>query len=885
MKLLSIFNQSVHLATLKHCLLMILLATTVLGCSESAIDVEQNVKRHIKQANLYLKQGQFRAATIEARNAIQKNPNNIEGHIVMANIFLGLGQYKDAVSQLEPLAENDSSNAGLSRALVEGYLGRAKYQSANSTLKANAEVLESLGVSYKILQAKTLFGLGEKKTAIDLITATVTEYSNSVEALLAQAQFNAQLSQFDNIESILAKIEALDPRHAETDFFRAQVSMFKGDFATAESQLTEALSNLPNADVMTPEKSSLLNMLAHALTQQGKSAEALIYTQKLADAFPGSELAEGEFREASELFNKGEYQQAEVILTKLVDQYPSFENASAMLAVIKFRSGENELAADYFNSFIDPEITNPKLTKMAALADLRSNKPERVVELLEEHVKIHEDSQLLIIYGYAAIASKNVVKGKAALNRAIELDPSAPEPYLALARQTLKDDPSQTQEAQDLLNKGYSKNKKNVQMAAALAQVLLAQNDDSAAAKIIDEQLELHEKNEQSLELAGDFYQYQKQYDKAADNYEQALERNPSSFSSAIKLALLSLENEDYPSQLSAFKRAAQINPEHAQPYQGILSAAQSDSEVSDSETTIANLAEKSTSGIGYAVLSQFFSERQNIPKAKLYAEAFTNNSQDPRLSDSVQLSLLLAETQQYLGQENFSAAKESVLAGLKLAPQSGLFMTLLIELEVHSGNVQEADKLIQRLSQSEPAQAHQLRGDLFISQQQYPEAIESYRDAWDKEPNEVRGNKLYASLRVHQTDQADAFLRQWSETLPNSLEAMSIESTNYLVSSNYAAAITIMEKIQKLSPDYVQNLNNLAWAYQQIDNSKALGVAKQAYQLAPKWASIVDTYGWILFENGQIAEATKILEQASQLEPDNDEIKNHLEAAKKARQ
>ena len=74
--------------------------------------------------------------------------------------------------------------------------------------------------------------------------------------------------------------------------------------------------------------------------------------------------------------------------------------------------------------------------------------------------------------------------------------------------------------------------------------------------------------------------------------------------------------------------------------------------------------------------------------------------------------------------------------------------------------------------------------------------------------------------------------------------------------------------------------LNNLAVLYQRVGDPKALETAKKAYEAAPKSAAIQDTYGWILFGDGQVDKAVEILAEAAKGLPGNSEVQYHYAAA-----
>ncbi|MCH8506991.1 MAG: tetratricopeptide repeat protein, partial [Ectothiorhodospiraceae bacterium] len=73
---------------------------------------------------------------------------------------------------------------------------------------------------------------------------------------------------------------------------------------------------------------------------------------------------------------------------------------------------------------------------------------------------------------------------------------------------------------------------------------------------------------------------------------------------------------------------------------------------------------------------------------------------------------------------------------------------------------------------------------------------------------------------------------------------------------------------------------NNLAWGYSQIGDDRALPTAREAYELAPDNAAVMDTLGWIELKEGNAQRAVELLSEASSKAPDNAEIRYHYGAA-----
>ncbi len=73
--------------------------------------------------------------------------------------------------------------------------------------------------------------------------------------------------------------------------------------------------------------------------------------------------------------------------------------------------------------------------------------------------------------------------------------------------------------------------------------------------------------------------------------------------------------------------------------------------------------------------------------------------------------------------------------------------------------------------------------------------------------------------------------------------------------------------------------LNNLAWVYQQRNDTRARAVAQKAYLIAPG-PQIADTLGWILVGQGSAASGLTLLRQSAAQQPDEPSVQYHLAAA-----
>lgn len=866
----------------KHFILLLISLLSISGCAEKSAVDQKSVSRHIKQSKAYLAQGQFRAANIEARNAIQTSPDNIQGHIALGSILNKLGRYKKSIEQLEQLPASAYGNSDFLYTLFNAYMGRGKYMSAAETLQKNEVLMSQQQPNYSLALAALYEAQDKLSHAEELYYVIHQQAPDNIDGLLGLIRIKYQQTDIDNAEKLITQAQKIEPMNPDIDFIKAQINIDKEQYGRAENLLTEGVSNLPNADVMTPRKSAFLQLLSETLTIQGKTTEAIIYTQKIAEAFPGAEVAQGDFRDASLLFEKGEFDNAEIILEKLVNEYPNFEDASVLLGIIKYRAGDIDSATNHFNQHIDAEISNPAITKLAAMASLRNEQPERVLSMLGRYRHSHDDPQILILYGQAALSLKQTAKAESALKRAISLDPSIAESYLTLADLYNSESPSNHEQALSILQEGYNKNVDSFRLTAAVARQLFFSQKTKEAKVFIHRLLDSENNEAAALQLAGDFFYSQRQWTQASDYYHQALAIDPLDYNSAMKLALIAGDTLSYTEQLDALKVAALIKRDRIQPINTMLANATTTAEIEQAEKMINELANGNNDNNGFAALGRFYAKRGQLDKARIYQEKLTETFSEAPSTKHLQFAIHYEDAKQNISKGNIEAARKSAMAGLLLDARSPLLLILLTEMEIQNNNYVEAQKLVDKIKIDNALLGNELQGDLYVAQGNLLAAIEIYQALWGKQATNDLGNKIYHLLSLSKIDSRKDFLISWANKIPDSLSLLRAQANDFLLAEQYSKAIPLLESINDQQADSVVNLNNLAWAYQQTNNPEALAIAKRAYELAPEHASVVDTYGWILFQKGEIEKALTLLEKASNLAPNNQAISSHLSICKK---
>lgn len=121
---------------------------------------------------------------------------------------------------------------------------------------------------------------------------------------------------------------------------------------------------------------------------------------------------------------------------------------------------------------------------------------------------------------------------------------------------------------------------------------------------------------------------------------------------------------------------------------------------------------------------------------------------------------------------------------------------------------------------------------------------------------------------------------------------------TGFMTSSVYAAiayvaweqkdtekCLAYYEKSLEKDSENISSLNGLGYvlACEDKDLTKALSLCKKAVKVAPKSAACLDSLGWVYYKLGLYDDARQYLEQAEQLDKDNEEIAEHIRIVLKA--
>lgn len=881
-------KKTIELKNVLKTLMMItvvVLGLSTLSCSGKKGVDKEGAARHVTSASTYFGQGQFHAAMLEARNAVQKDPDNPAGFVMLGRIYNVLGSFDAAQKTLEPIQKKMPD---VTPDLAESYLNNGKYRSVINILSSYAPEANQPEQAIRRLTylAQSYIRLGDKQgyeqSLVDL--KNLPNADNDVltiesEYLISQGQKEAAAAKLD----LLAKNNNLN---AKTYLMLGNFALQNNERTKAEDFFTKALGLLPNTDVMTLERRIVLTQLTEALILQGRTSEAYRYQKILADANPEGKAAQQKYSDAMELYRQGKFADAEKLLEELRDQFPQDKNSAMLLGLVQFQRGQDEQAVELFDKYIDTETASSSLIQAAALAKFRVKKTDEAIAMLKKAVEAQPNSaDILATYGLALLDVDPVSdEGQKALEKSLAISPEKHRLRLALAKRhyAMKNNEqglAQLRTAyraapidfvvQETYFKALMQAGKNDELKSEIANFQkenpgsgrgafiegwykLVIKDYTGAQVAFEKALAVKDNNERVMAFTGlaELYQIQNQPQKAINTWQTLLKEDPTQIPVYAKWYAIARELKRGPEAI----------------------------------TFLTELESKTDKWQPSAVLAQLLQDQQRTSEAVKYIEHALERSGKAENVKQLAANLYHANGVQLQAQGKLDDAKVSLLKSLNFFPENAQYLASLIQFEINQKNIPEAQKLLDQFVHTDENEYIRLylQGVIRFAEEKKEEGLDLYRKSWASQPSELVGEALLNYYdKNQQKAEAATHLSDWSKKLPKSYRAALLQAVNAQNEKKADEAIKWYEKAIEIAPNSPIALNNLAWMYYERKNPAAIELAKKAAQLAPNSAEILDTYGWILVENGQIAEGVEVLERANSLAKDNKEISDHLKAAK----
>jgi len=871
-----------------------LLLSVLSGCKK-----EESAATLVAQAKQFQQKGDHSAAMIQLKNALAASPEDAEARYLLAKLSLDGGDVLAADKEIRKAISLKYPDAQTMPVLARALLMQGKFQNALDETEAaakagGAELLcvradamlalgkrdEAKAVFESVAQsqpdfAPALVGLGrvaflarDPAAAMDYANKAVAAAPKSDEALLFKADLLRAQNKPEQALEAYAQVLVANPAHRSAHIEKAYLEIASGKYELAQADLAAAKKITPNSMMVTYTQ-ALLDFT------QGKNAAALESLQKVLRVAPEhmpSILLAGAVN-----LNLGSMQQAEQHLRKYLEKNPDNLYARKMLATTLLRGGQTpDALAVLAPALKGAEAPDVQLLALAGESYMQARDFNKATEYFEKASALDpKAASLRTSLGLSKLGKGDKAQGISDLEAATALDSKSLQSGIALIRaeiglrnfdkalaaatQLAKSQPNNPEVSQltgvallgkaDAAGARASFEKALTQQAgffpavAALVQLDVYEKKPEAAKQRLLALVEKDKKNLDALTALAGLAAVQGQQAEVTTWLEKASAENPDAVQPAIRLAVQYLRTDK---AQQALNLARKLQPSYPSNTDLLELLAQS------------QLATKDFNG----ALESYSKLAGLLPK-------------------SAQVQIRMAEV--HLQLKNQAAAADDLKKALQLQPdliqahtmQAGL----LVRQNKHDAALAVA-RLVQKQHDKLPA-GYTLEGDILTTQGKSAQALPLYEKALALGKAPGFAIKLADAYRYNgKVKEADQVIARWRKDNPNEPAMAMYQAETSLMAKQYPVAIEQFEAILKSNAKNAVALNNLAQAYAQVKDKRALATAEQADKLVPGHPAIMDTLGWILVEQGDVARGLPLLQKAAAAAADNGEIRYHYAAA-----
>lgn len=865
-------------------ILTILVLYGATACSQNESDNSDQLQAdaYLDVAELYYDQGQFRAAVIEAQNALQVLPGNEATGRFISRLYIDLGSIDAAQEILEQLLTQNPGDVEASLLLAESYLGAGNPNRALELLEPLETTTTDQSVQRFWLLGNVYARNNNQTAAYEAMQSALQLDPSHVDSLIGLSMLEFQGGNEFGAQEFLDQAIAADPDNVDLWMWRGQFALLREQYLESEEAFSEALQIMGDYDTMTPKRLSALRAIIVPLQMQQKNTQALQYSQIIAET-PQGQL-QNSFNSAISLFQEGNLEQAELMINEVLATVPDHPGSNILRGMMQYAQGNFQDAQESLSGLVNAETSSPEVVKILAATHIRMNQPERALSVLEEAAELYPaDGSLLAMIGISQQGMGDVEQSIETFNQAIELQTESPDLHFALARSyfILED----IESAVEQLLRTLELDSNYTLAKTALIDLYFAQENPEQAESLVAQWLEEDPSSVDNNNLAGRVAYRQDNLVAAREFFATSLDNDSSVTDTRLYLATIDVAENNYSEAEAHLLAILENEPANLGALSGLLALGDLSQSQNQQISRIQQIVEEQTEEFGPPlVLSQYYLNQADIENALSNAQLAYARNVNPFTENSL-IAVLLQQVNASLIQESVEGAREAINYALELQPENLQALVVAAGVEAQDGNYSAARIHLDKIRELRPEGSNvgiEVEGDLFFVQDEFESALETYREAWEIAASPGLGVKINRTLtEMELPDEAFGFLQEWDEEFPGDPLANMLMGMSYQEENNEDDAVRHYEIAIESQPDNIVVLNNLAWLYQDSNPERALELSSRAVELFPENPDILDTHGWILHKQDRQEEAVEVLEKALELAPDSDAIAEHLETAR----
>jgi putative PEP-CTERM system TPR-repeat lipoprotein len=836
-------------------------------------------------AKQYIEKRDSKAAIIELKNVIEKNPQSGEARFLLGQALLESGdpvgadvelkralEYRHPETAVAPVRARALLAMGQPRKVLDEYGSldlkdplvdieiQVTLAQAHAALgardEARAAVDRALAISSVyapavLMDARLKAASGDRAGAIAATDALLARVPDNTDAILLKADL-LLLSKADRPAALALYRRALELRQ---DLFEAQASIFNvlladKDLEGAKKQLDDirkARANHPRTRLMEAQ-------LAYANGEFKQARELLNVLRRSA----GENLRVLQLSGAVE-FQLGALAEAEASLSRVLQLAPGSIDARRLLAEVHLRQRQPAKALAVLKPLLDAPTPQAEVMALAAQAQLLNGDPKTAQQLFARAAQAKPDDKRL----NAAVALTQLYKGNAdaAFSELERLAASDQGRSVDLALITARLQRREFDGALTAIEALARKQPDSPVPPLLRGQVLAAKRDMPGARKAFDAALAKDAKYLPAVGALAALDLQDKNNAAASKRFEDLLKLDPKNARAMLAFA-------DLKQRIGA--PAAEVTKLHADavtadPSDSQVRLAQIDHLARSKETQKAAL---NAAQAAHSALPNNVEVMERLGRLQLAA-----GDRQQALSSFGKVVAAQADRANghagiasvHLASGDTDAALRAARKAVEVEPDSAAANRLLIAVLVQAKQPQKALEAARQFQQRRPGDGtgFMAEGDIEGSQKRWDQALAAYRTALTKSEPGAAALRLHATLLASgRAPEAGRFAETWLKDHPQDLVFRFHLGDSALTTGDLALAESRYLDVLKVQPEHALALNNVAWLKMKQNKPGALEYAERAVKVAPNQAPLMDTLAMVLSAAGQHARAVEVQKQ-----------------------
>lgn len=889
--------------SLSALMLALALALPLAGCGASS-----DPESIIAKADRYRVEGDHRAAIIELKNLVQRQPESVEARRRLGTAYLDGGVADRAEAELTKALALGAERKDVQPLIVKALILQGKFDAAVEATRPERKpgVDPSTETSAELLNLRAQAQLAMRRVARakESIEAAMALQPDYVDGMLTKARVAIAERELDEAAAIVVKARTQAPGAADAWVLAGDIERLMNRDDAARSAYRRAIELDAKGTV------ARLNLAALEINARHYDA-ALAELDALQGINPKHVIA-AHLRAVLEL-RRGKYTEALAAAKNVFELTPRHVPTSFVKGVAELVLAQPQDAEKDLKVVLEVAPKNLLARMLLAEAQLRQERVLQAIATLEPAIDISApvlDPSLLALAADAYMQNKQYARATRYFETAIQVDPwnASSRIGAGIGRMAMGEAERAVSELEVAVMLGGTE---GTRAAILLAMSHLSRNQFDQALDVLIRLERTQPGNPLIHNYKAAAYMGKRDTAKARAEFERALQLDPAYFPSAANLAQLDLQLGNAAAARERYQSVLRKDAKHVPSMLALADIASRGGQDKDVLEWLKRAKEASSGAPApYVAEVDYFRRKGQTDRAlKTALELKSLHPRDPdalaivgkvllAMGETAEAQAVYVERVALLPQSaaalleladaqmaaNYPlGAATSLRNALRLKPDYREAQIRLVAAELAQGRDDEALLIAKRVQYDLPESplGYELEGDVLMSTRQHTGAAALYEKAYGLAKLSslaIKANNAWISAGKPET--GEARVKDWLKANPVDVKMRRNLAYTALVRGQYPLAIEQYRLVLERQPGDPVATGNLAFALYKTRDASALRYAKEAHTLDPAEPAIMDTLAQALIDSGELAQGIALLEKAVAAAPTNHEIRLHFAQA-----